>query len=224
MINNRVLSRTQVTPSMITQICQEIRDIKTGAQDGITARAKQTSSTSELGTLPSNNPDQERNDGKNDSCGTETSYNTSSVHPPTSNPDTLTRHDEDPLQVDQYIPGMLAAPRSSHDPPASSERNDVSASTDVGKGSLAWPIASCKEQYSPSDSSSELLPPGPLKGNLHWKSGESANHSVDEEGDKMGSSSEDGEVDSREGREEKETRERKGDWTEGCEANCMGKV
>ena len=203
------LSQTQVTPSMIAQICQEICDIKTGAQDSITARTNQANSTSKLGTLPSNNPDQEHNDGMDDSYGTETSYNIPPILPPTSNPDTLTCHDEGPPQADQCIPEMLAAPRSSHDPPASSERNDVSASAGVGKDSSAWPIASCKEQYSPSNSSSELLPPGPLKGNLHWKLGESANHSVDEEGNRMGSLSEDGEVDPREGREEKETGERK---------------
>ena len=114
---------------------------------------------------------------------------------------------------------MLAAPRSSHDPPASSERNDVSAFADAGRGSSAWPIASCKERHPPSDSSSELSPPGPLKGNLHWKLGESANHSVYEEGDRRGLSSEDEEVDSRAGKEERETKERKEDWREECKAN-----
>ena len=121
------MSRTQVTPSMITQICQEIRDIKTGAQDSITLADPQASSTSELGTLPSNNPDQERNDERGDSYGIGTSCNTLPVHPPKYNPDTPARHDEGPPQADQCNPGMLVAPRLSHDPPASSERNDVSA-------------------------------------------------------------------------------------------------
>ena len=218
------LSQTQVTPSMITQICQEICDIKTGAQDSITTGISQANSTSKLGTLPSNNPDQECNDGKGDSCETETSYNTPPILPPKNNPDTLTRHDAGPPQVDQCIPGMLAEPRLSHDPLASSERNNASASVDVDKDSSAWPIASCKGQYSPSDSSSELFPPGPLKGNLHWKSEESANHSIDEEGDRRGSSSEDEEADSRAGREEKEIEERKEDWREDCGVSCMGKV
>ena len=53
---------------------------------------------------------------------------------------------------------------------------------------------------------------------------ESANHSVDEEGDRRGSSSEDEVADSRAGKEERETEERKEDWMEGGEANCRGKV
>ena len=93
------MSRTQVTPSMITQICQEIHDIKTGAQDSITARTEQANSTSELGTLPSNNPDQEHNDGRDDSYGTETSYSTPPVPPPMSNPDNLACHGEDQPQA-----------------------------------------------------------------------------------------------------------------------------
>ena len=156
------LSRTRVTPSMITQICQEIRDIKTGAQDSITVSDRQTSSTSELGNLPSNSPDQGHNDGKDDSCGTGISDSTVPVRPPKCNSDIPTRHDEDPPQADQYSPGMLAAPRSSHDPLASSERNDVSAFADVGRDPSAWPSASCKEKHSPSDSSSELSSPGTL--------------------------------------------------------------
>ena len=130
-----------------------------------------------LGTLPSNNPDQEHNDGKGDSYERKISYSTPPDLPPKYNPDTPTCHDEDQPQVDQCIPGKLAEPRLSHDPPASSERNNVSASAITDKGSSAWPVASCRGQYSPSDSSLELLPPGPLKGNLHWKSVESANHS-----------------------------------------------
>ena len=188
------VSRTQVTPSMITQTCQEICDIKTGAHDSITAATKQANSTSKLGTLPSNSPDQERDDGRGDSYGTETSYSTVPVRPPKYNPGTLTRHGEDPPQADQCNPGMLVAPRSSHDPPASSERNNASAFADAGRGPSAWPVASCREKYSPSDSSSELSSPGTLIGNLHWKSVESANHSVDEEGDRRGSSSEDEEA------------------------------
>ena len=133
------MSRTQVTPSMITQICQEIRDIKTGAQDSITVSDQQTSSTSSLGILPSNSPDQGHNDGRGDSYGTETSYSTVPVHPPKYNPDTPTRHGEGPPQADQCNPGMLVAPRSSHDPPASSERSDASAFADAGKGPSAWP-------------------------------------------------------------------------------------
>ena len=209
---------------MITQICQEIRDIKTGAQDSITVSNQQTSSTSELGILPSNSPDQGHNDGKDDSYGTETSCNTVPAHPPKYSPDIPIRHGGDLPQADQYNPGMLAAPRSSHDPPASSGRNDASAFADAGRGPSAWPAASCKETYSPSDSSSELSSPGTLKGNLHWKSGESANHSVDEEGDRKGSSSEDEEVDLRGGKEERETGERMEDWREEGEANCRGKV
>ena len=213
-----------MTPSMITQICQEIRDIKTGAQDSITVADRQTSSTSELGILPSNSPDQERIDERGDSCGTETSDSNAPVPPPKCNPDTLTRHGEGPPQADQYNPGMLVAPRSSHDPPASSGRNDVSAFADVGRDPSAWPSASCKEMYSPSDSSSELSSPGILIGNLHWKSVESANHSVDEEGDRRDSSSEGRVADSRGGREEKDSEERTEDWREEGEANCKGKV
>ena len=208
---------------MITQICQEIRDIKAGAQDNITVAVQQTSSTSELGILPSNSPDQGHNDGRGDSYGIETSDSTVLVHPPKYNPDTPTRHGEDPPQADQYSPGMLVAPRSSHDPLASSERSDASAFADAGRGPSAWPSASCKE-CSPSDSSSELSSPGTLMGNLHWKSVESANHPSDEEGDRRGSSSEDGAADSREGREAKDSEERKEDWMEGGEANCRGKV
>ena len=44
------------------------------------------------------------------------------------------------------------------------------------------------------------------------------------EGDRRGSSSEDEVADSRAGKEEKETEERKEDWMEGGEANCKGKV
>ena len=40
-----LLSQTQVTPSMITWICQEIRDIKRGAHDSITTRTQQASKT-----------------------------------------------------------------------------------------------------------------------------------------------------------------------------------
>ena len=209
---------------MITQICQEIRDIKTGAQDSITIAKPRNSSTSELGILPNNSPDQGRNDGKDDSCETETSDNTVPVHPPKYNPDTPTRHGEGPPQADQYNPGMPAAPRSSHDPLASSERNDASAFADAGRGPSAWPVASCKEKCSPSDSSSELSSPGTLIGNLHWKSVESANHSVDEEGDRRDSSSGDRAADSRGGREEKDSEERTEDWREEGEANCKGKV
>ena len=209
---------------MITQICQEIRDIRQEARDSITAKVKQTSSTSRLETLSSNNPDQGRNDGKDGSYETGTSYSTVPVHPPKYNSDIPTRHDEGLPQADQCNPGMLAAPRSSHDPLASSERNDVSAFADAGRGPSVWPSASCKEEYSPSDSSSELSSPGTLMGNLHWKSVESANHSVDEEGDRRGSSSEDGVADSRGGREEKDSEERTEDWREEGEASCKGKV
>ena len=218
------MSRTQVTPSMITQICQEIRDIRQEARDSITVKNKQTSSTSRLETLSSNNPDQGRNDGKDGSYETETSYSTVPVHPPKCNSDIPTRRDGGPPQADQCNPGMLAAPRSSHDPLASSERSDVSAFADAGRDPSAWPSASCKGEYSPSDSSSELSSPGTLMGNLHWKSVESANHLSGEGDDRRGSSSEDGVADSRGGREEKDSEECKEDSRGECEANCMGKV
>ena len=83
-----LLSRTQVTPDMITHLCYEIRDIKRGSSE--------SNNIEVLPVVPSNTLDQSDNYGGDGPDDEGTAYNKLRPSPPTDSPDTPARHAASP--------------------------------------------------------------------------------------------------------------------------------
>ena len=78
-----IVSRTQVTPDMITHLCYEIRNIKRGSSE--------SNNIEVLPVVLSNTPDQSDNYGGDGPDDEGTAYNKLHPSPPTDSPDNPTR-------------------------------------------------------------------------------------------------------------------------------------
>ena len=82
------VSRTQVTPDMITHLCYEIRDIKRGSSE--------SNNIEVLPVVLNNTPDRSDNYGEDGPDDEGTAYNKLRSSPPTDSPDTPARHAASP--------------------------------------------------------------------------------------------------------------------------------
>ena len=103
------MSQTQVSPDMITHLCQEIRNMKTSNQNAIV-------NNKVLPVIPNNIPDQSDNYGRDGHDDEGTSYSTRYPSPPSDNPGSLTRRDSSPLPTRPVSPRTLPGPSRSHVP------------------------------------------------------------------------------------------------------------
>ena len=95
-----LLSRTQVTPDMITHLCYEIRDIKRGSSE--------SNNIEVLPVVPNNTPDQLDNYGGGGPDDEGTDYNKLRPSPPTDSPDSPARHAASPPHTDPTHPQTFA--------------------------------------------------------------------------------------------------------------------
>jgi len=141
------VSRTQVTTQDITQLCNEIRDIRTKRPK---ANKDILNKDTTINIVPNSTPDQAQDTHeRDDHDGVWNGDNRSRPDLPTYNPDNQARCAPPPPPSQTESAGTPPAPLSSRTPPASAARTSSLASSNAVEDLEALPSDECTASCSP---------------------------------------------------------------------------